>query len=77
MITGRVEVREDDPDRGRLVVSCSHSTSGECRWPVWRLPAKGTTWQWVGSADKPTIIPSINCQNGCGRHFNLTNGEAL
>lgn len=76
MIKGHVEVSPNDPNRGRLVVACAHSTSGECRWPVWRLPKSGTMWQWSGDADRPSIMPSIDCQNGCGRHFTMNNGEA-
>lgn len=71
-ITARIEVREDDPTRGKVSVSCP--LNGECRFSVWHKPASGITWHWEGPAETPTISPSIGCEGGCGRHFIITNG---
>lgn len=66
---------KDTPGRAHLVLRCDHSKSGECRFPLWMHSAAGVTWQWDGSIDRPTITPSIQCNNGCGRHFTMIAGE--
>ena len=32
-------------------------------------------WHWNGSMERPTIIPSIGCDQRCGWHGHITNGE--
>lgn len=72
----RVEPRDGDPTRGFLIARCARSKSGECRWPLWAKAPQEPTWQWDGNVSEPTITPSIDCQNGCGRHFTVTRGVA-
>lgn len=71
-ITARIEVREDDPTRGKVLVSCP--LNGECRFSVWHKAANGITWHWDGNVETPTISPSIGCDGGCKRHFTIVNG---
>jgi hypothetical protein len=40
-----------------------------------RHPAANGVWWWDGNTEHPTITPSIDCRNGCGRHFVMTKGE--
>ncbi len=43
-------------------------------------PEQGThTFGWNGDIDKPTITPSIGCDDypRCGWHGNITNGEIM
>jgi hypothetical protein len=68
-LLAHVEPRVSNPDRGLLVVPCKKL----CRFSVSREPAHGETWQWSGSAEAPSISPSINC-HGCGQHFTVTDG---
>ena len=35
------------------------------------------TWHWDGNREAPTITPSINCEQRCGWHGNITNGEII
>jgi len=35
----------------------------------------GRIWQWLGTEESPTIIPSVGCDNKCGEHRVITNGE--
>jgi len=63
-ITAFVEVRADDPTRGRVFVTCPFN-GGQCSFSVWQRPAQGIMWHWSGPADKPTISPSISCEGGC------------
>jgi len=72
-ITAFVEVRADDPTRGRLFVTCPFN-GGQCSFSVWQQPAQGIMWHWSGPADKPTISPSISCEGGCQRHFTIIDG---
>ena len=72
----RVEQREDGP---WLVMTCPKW--GFCKVPVSREPpnedaVRGRVWQWVGSAESPTIVPSIGCDNAprCGQHRVITEG---
>jgi hypothetical protein len=73
----RVEPRSDDPTRGVLFITCGKSPTGECRQSLWSKPAAGAMWHWDGNVENPTISPSIDCQGGCGRHFNVVNGEVV
>lgn len=72
----KISIEPRSSDRAFLVVTCEHTPSGRCQWPLWQRPASGTMWQWDGNAEQPTIQPSFDCQGGCGRHFTITKGKA-
>jgi len=37
-------------------------------------PKRQNTWTWNGDVEKPTVMPSIQCNTPCGWHGYLTNG---
>lgn len=48
--------------------------------PLTRGPAtdtgpRGREWNWAGTAETPTIRPSVNCHIKCGEHRVITNGS--
>jgi hypothetical protein len=70
----RIEPHPLFEGRAFLQVLCDKSSMGFCRFGLRREPAQGSTWQWDGNVEKPTITPSVNCLGGCGRHFSIING---
>lgn len=72
----KIERRDDV--RGFLVIECTRGYEGQCRFC---LSMKTTTpnhvWAWNGSIDRPTLQPSVVCQGGCGRHFELHDGKVI
>jgi len=72
-INFHIQPREDG--KAFLVLECTHTPAGECKFPLWQRPATGTMWQWDGDINKPTISPSIDCKGGCNRHFTMTEGR--
>lgn len=50
-----------------------------CLTRIHRAPADraSATWEWDGNIEKPTITPSIGCDDAprCGRHSVISNGE--
>lgn len=45
------------------------------RDPACDVPGVGRFWQWIGSADAPTIIPSVGCDSKCGQHRVIREGR--
>lgn len=35
----------------------------------------GASWEWDGNREAPTISPSVNCENVCGWHGWIRNGQ--
>lgn len=48
-----------------------------CIQKIHRAPADEATrtWQWDGNVEAPTLTPSIGCDQRCGWHGHIINGE--
>lgn len=55
------------------------TASGGCAVPIGPgyspFADEHNRWSWNGSADKPTVHPSIHCRGLC--HFNVTDGMVI
>jgi len=72
-ITFELVRRPSNPSRATLFVRCGGK---QCGFALSTEAAVHPVWHWDGNVQRPTITPSIHCQE-CGRHFNLTNGKAM
>ncbi len=50
---------------------CGHLSSMRCGTPK---PSPGPSWEVSGTAEAPSLHPSINCIGCCGWHGYLKNG---
>lgn len=72
----RIETRNGDPIRRKLVFDCPRNPGKECwvmlkPWPI----SDGKTWTLEeGTEAAPTLSPSINC-SGCGWHGHVKAGQ--
>ena len=75
-------IQERDPVRAFFFVECERGVDRghgvkECARSIWKNPAEGCMWQWDGNLEAPTILPSIDCHGGCGRHFTMIKGNPI
>jgi hypothetical protein len=62
-------------DRGKWLLFRCPRTGRECQIALSpQRNANGASWRWDGSADAPTVEPSVNC-GGCGWHGWIRSGE--
>jgi len=63
-----------------IVFWCPNGTKRLCDIPLTLGPpieaSADRRWHWDGNMEAPTITPSIGCENRCGWHGHITNGEA-
>lgn len=62
-----------------IVFWCPNGAKRVCSIPLTLgdpVDGPNRRWHWDGNMQAPTVTPSIGCDNRCGWHGNIQNGEA-
>jgi len=66
----------DGPEHDEIMVKVPGCRFDKCIFKIHRgSPEPPVYHGWDGNRESPTITPSIGCDNRCGLHYHITNGE--
>ena len=73
----RYKMVDGDPTPVEISFKNPNCKLGLCIIPIRRGDPIHPAFGWNGNLERPTLTPSIGCDQRCGWHGHITNGEIL